>query len=478
MSLTTAPPTQPGYSQFVLKRLPQDDDELWWLVFALWGYRIPRQRVCSNHVAPFDAFAEAFFAREQAAIWKASRGLGGKSRTLGILGLTEATLLGCEVSILGGSASQSLNVHDATKDAWNWHASPRYLLDRPPTRFDTVMTHGGHLRTLTASQTSVRGPHPPRLRMDEIDEMDLDILDATLGQPLPQENWQGDQVQTQTVMSSTHQYPDRTMTEMINRAKKTGWPVHEWCYKETSNTLDGWLTQESIDRARSLVSEIMWKTEYDLQEPSFEGRAIDGDAVDAMWDPSLGVFTGEAMVFAPFVEGRHYLTSIDWAKLRDTTVIATYDTTDTPWLLVAWQRIAQFPWPLLVAKAVAQYRMYGGTLTHDATGVGEAAHDLLREQMSTSEFAKVKPVVMGGGRERDALYTEYISAVEHHDLKGPRITSAYDEHRYVTPLDLFTGKGHAPDSVVAGALAWKARHRRVVLVAPSGGVRAEGTWNV
>ena len=73
--------------QMVLKRLPQDDDELWWTVFGLWGYRIPRQSVCPGHVSPFKAFADAYFARYPSMIWKASRGLGGKSRTLGVLGL-------------------------------------------------------------------------------------------------------------------------------------------------------------------------------------------------------------------------------------------------------------------------------------------------------------------------------------------------------------------------------------------------------
>src|SRR3982750_4551276 len=104
-------------ARVAMNRLPQDDDELWWTVFGLWGYRIPRVAVCPGHVAPFTAFCDAYFARSTTAIWKASRGLGGKSRTLGILGLTEAALLGCEVSILGGSSAQSLNVHEAAKTA-------------------------------------------------------------------------------------------------------------------------------------------------------------------------------------------------------------------------------------------------------------------------------------------------------------------------------------------------------------------------
>lgn len=466
--------------QFVINRLPQDDDELWWTVYGLWGYRIPRQRVCKGHIAPFEAFAEAFFAREPAAVWKASRGLGGKSRTLAILGLTESVLHGCEVTILGGSSAQSTNVHDATKEAWSWHAAPRHLLDRPPTRFDTVMRHGGHMRTLTASQTSVRGPHPPRLRMDEIDEMDQAILDAALGQPMEQRNYLGVMVPTQTVMSSTHQYPDKTMSEMIRRSKLQGFPVHEWCYRESSNPIDGWLTQKAIERAKSVVSEIMWQTEYDLQEPSFGGRAIDTDAVDRAFDPALGEFVGDSnrTVLAPKVDGRHYITGVDWAKSRDQTIIATFDTTETPWLCVAWQRVSKLPWPMLVDKAIEQYRLYGDKFVHDATGVGAAAHDLLRERMSSGEFSKVTPVTMGGGRNRDAFYTEYIAAIEHDDLKYPRIAYAYDEHRYVTPEDLFTGAGHAPDSVVAGALAWSMRRKSITLAAPGGGIRPTSPWAV
>jgi hypothetical protein len=474
----TIAPQAPAYaSQFVLKRLPVDDDELWWTVYALWGYRIPRQAVCTGHTSPFDAFAEAYFAREASAVWKASRGLGGKSRTLAILGLTEAALLGSEVSILGGSGAQSKNVHDATKEAWGWHAAPRALLTKPPTSFYTNLVNGGLLRTLTASQTSVRGHHPPRLRMDEIDEMDIEILDATLGQPLPQMGPHG-QIETQTVMSSTHQYPDKSMSEMIRRAKKSGFPVHEWCYRETSNPIDGWLSEQTIERTKSIISEIMWKTEYDLQEPSFGDRAIDSDAIDRCFDPSLGTFSGDKIVSTDPVPGRHYVTAVDWAKTRDQTIVATFDVTDTPWVCVAWHKFNRLPWPMLVRKAIEQWRVYGDRLVHDATGVGAAAHDLIRENVTSQEFAQVRGVTMGGGRERDAFYTEYVAAIEHDDIRYPRITYAYDEHRYVTPEDLFTSKGHAPDSVVAGSLAWSSRRKQVLMAAPGGGSRGSSPWNV
>lgn len=475
-SAVTAQPQYPA--QMVLKRLPTDNDELWWTIYALWGYRIPRVAVCHGHIAPFTALAEAFFAREPAAVWKASRGLGGKSRTLAVLGLTEATLLGCEVTILGGSSAQSTNVHDATKTAWDWHAAPKYLLDRPPTIYGTNLTNGGMLRTLTASQTSVRGPHPPRLRCDEIDEMDQAILDAALGQPMEQTNWLGQVVPTQVVMSSTHQYPDKTMSTMIARSVSQGFPVHQWCFKETSNPVDGWLTPAAIERAKSVVSEIMWVTEYELQEPSFGGRAIDSDAVGRCFNEELGEFSGDMMVSTPKQAGRHYITAVDWAKSVDQTIVATFDTTETPWVCVAWQKVNKLPWPMLVRRAVLQWQAYGDKFVHDATGVGATAHDLIREEVSSAEFSRVKGIVMGGGRERDALYTEYVAAIEHDDIRYPRITYAYTEHLYVTPEDLFTSKGHVPDSVVAGALAWSMRRKRVGLVAAQGGTRPASPWNV
>lgn len=471
----------PHYSQYVINRLPQDDDELWWTVFGLFGYRIPRVAVCPNHVAPFTAFAEAYFARYPMTIWKASRGLGGKSRTLAVLGMTEAVLLGCEVNVLGGSGGQSKNVHDATKTAWDWHAAPKGLLNRPPTTFDTVLTNGGHMRTLTASQTSVRGPHPPRLRMDEIDEMDQDILDAALGQPMEQMNYLGQMVETQVVMSSTHQYPDKTMSEMIRRAKEEGWPVREWCFRESANKTDGWLTDKAIARAKSMVSKVMWETEYELQEPSFAGRAIDTEMVEKCFDPAFGEHDANVthVTLQRRHDGRHYLTAIDWAKTRDWTIVATFDTTDRPWVCVSWTRFGRMPWPIIVKRAMEKWREYGDRLIHDATGLGTVITDLIKADTTTSEQKKVIDYTMGGGRDRDAFYTDYIAAIEHEDITYPRIHWAYDEHRYVTNDDLFTGKGHAPDSVVVGALAWSARKRGGVKIGmPGGGTRASSPWSV
>ena len=88
--------------EFVLGRPPQTDDELYWLIQAMWGVRIPRVQVCPDHVAPFTAFADAYFGRnsiepdspvDSISLWHGSRGLSGKSFMLSILGLTKTLVI-------------------------------------------------------------------------------------------------------------------------------------------------------------------------------------------------------------------------------------------------------------------------------------------------------------------------------------------------------------------------------------------------
>ena len=211
----------------LLGRLPQDDDELWQYIRVVWGITIPRQSVCKHHVAPFNALADAYFGRYPVTVWKASRGFGGKSTLMGVLSIIEAATLGAQITILGGSAAQSQRVHEVTKELWHHDYAPKGLLADEPTTFTTRLKNGAWIVALMASQKSVRGPHPQRLRLDEVDEMDLDLFEAAQGQPMDSRG-----LRSQTVISSTHQYPDGTMTELLKRANEKGWPVYEWCWRE------------------------------------------------------------------------------------------------------------------------------------------------------------------------------------------------------------------------------------------------------
>lgn len=708
-------------TRVVFKRMPQDDEELWYFVQAVWGVRIARQKVCRDHVAPFTAFADAYFARHPVAIWKASRGFGGKSFQLSLLAHTEAVGLGAQSTILGGSGAQSLMVHEAGQQLWQWPMAPRTLLDQPPTKFGTRFTNGAWIRTLMASQTSVRGPHPQRLRLDEIDEMDLEILQAAQGQPM-RDRTRG--IETQTVMSSTHQYPDKcvahgtlvwtargeipvqdvvagdrvmtrrgwrpvkavmmsgyqpvvamrlsngrtlvctddhriamfdsdwsipkwfladpstalagldprpftltdptdasttldvgvmetvttdtvslpgvlcrcafasqdvhgvgdrfqvdrvaagthsaqvvngqsvcgtnqadvrpamsattkvlavdpavplglpslpdpavgvqwsrydiapieepvfvvdshtvrvlqptydlevedvhefvaegvvvhnTMSAMLERAKDRNWPVFEWCWRETTNPIDGWLTNDEVQRKRQEITQAMWDAEYDLQEPSFEGRAIDPDALEAAFMPDLG--DTDEDVWESGYEAQVHTTGIDWARKKDWTVMLTFAHDNDPWVLTAARRMQRQPWPVMIHFAAQQWRKYGGRLAHDATGIGDVVSDYLKSDFHRSDLKRFTDVIMSSGRSRQDLFNEYINAIESGLIVFPRIKWLYEEHKYVTIDDLY-GNGHPPDSVVAGAIAWSQRGGRKKIGLPVEISREDSPWAV
>jgi hypothetical protein len=448
--------------RFALQRMPQTDEELWWWVLMTWGVRIPRQRVCPGHCAPFEAFADAFFARSSVAIWKASRGFGGKTQLLSLLGMSELVALGAFVTILGGSGAQSQRVHETMTETWHFKNAPSYLLLKDPTKFDTFLTNGGKARTLMASTKSVRGPHPQRMRLDEIDEMEMNVLTSAQGQPMRKRNKAGELLETNTVMSSTHQYPDGTMTQILRRAKEEGWPVYHWCFRESMNKTDGWLLEDEVNRKRSEIPAAMWSAEYELQEPSFEGRAIDEASVDAMFDKSLGEAEGAEGKYIEIEAPRHdrdYVTGADWAKSRDNTVITTWDATEDVWRLVAFERIARRPWPVMIKRLNMRWKKYGGKVAHDETGLGSVVHDLIEIPRGHEQRDLVGITI--GGRLRTEMITEYVNAIENGKLKAPRIASMYDEHRFATPDDLYNGTAtsHLPDSICASALAYTLRSK-------------------
>ena len=463
---------------------PTTDNELWWLVRYLWGIEIPRVQVCDNHVAPFSAFADSYFARYPVTVWKASRGLAGKTFTLAHLSLTEISVLGARVSFLGGSLDQSKLGHEYTKGAWDTNGAPADLLASDPTHRETTLNNGGHISVLAASTKSARGPHPERLRLDEADEMDQFVFESALGQPIGTPG-----IPSQTTISSTHHYPNKTFSYILEElAPEKGWPIYEWCYRESRATNPGgWLADDEIVSTKGRIPQHMWDVEYELQEPNVEGRAVDFEAIEEAFDPALGVFEGaegELIVIEEPIDGAIYYTGVDWAKEQDWTVIATFRIReDGVWLCVAWQRLGRRRWPVMVEAYEDRLSDYTPgvddvrrqlTTAHDSTGVGDVIDDYL-------EFTKggytPDGIVMAGQR-RAGLFSDYTAAIEDGAILYPRIRFAYDEHRYTTVADLY-GSGranHPPDSFVAGAMAWACRSTQAGIVAAPETAAATSKW--
>jgi hypothetical protein len=132
--------------------------------------------------------------------------------------------------------------------------------------------------------------------------------------------------------------------------------------------------------------------------------------------------------------------------------------------VVAVKRTQKEPWPTMVGYFDAQVTAYGGPdgpgpASHDNTGLGQVVHDLLT--VPAEPFNMV-------GRQRNDLLSEYIAAIEKGNLIWPKdsgnaaLAAAFSEHKYATRDDIYrgtkdgSGSFHLPDTISAGALAWRA----------------------
>lgn len=429
-----------------------NERELADFVADTWGVIVPAVRVCKGHRAPLEAMASAYFAEKPRVIWKASRNFGGKTVLLAALSLTETRTLGCGVTLLGGSLLQSRRAHDYMQGMggmqgrfWSWPNAPRALLRSDPTQYTTHLSNGGSIEVLPASPKAVRGTHPQRLRGDEIDEMDEKIWDGAVQAPKADES-RG--IMDQIVASSTHHKPDGMMTRELKLARENGWPVFEWCYKETM-AAGGFISAREVERKRAAIAARDFAVEFDLQEPNPEGLAIEREAVEAAFRSDLGEHEGALgtrIFFENPAPGAAYATGVDWGKELHRTIIWTNRTDCHPARLVAFASLGKLPYPVMEDVLGKRLRKFPGPCVYDHTGVGTAVGDHL--DFEAEGFDMV-------GRARTKLFQDWIAAIEHGEWIGPRITSAYDAHKFVRMEDLY-GSGHPPDEFAAASLAWRA----------------------
>ena len=452
-----------------LPRNPRNDDELWWLIKAMFGIELPRVSVCPDHVSPFEAVAHAFFGREpNFAVWYASRG-SGKSLALAVLGLVKAFVYDIDVTILGGSMTQSLNVRAHMRKLMDHPNAPNFCVTKDQATLIQMAT-GKNIVPLPASQTTVRGPHPPLQLLDEVDEMEYEIYNASLGQAMEQLNVHGHVIEEYIVASSTWQNPEGTFSKVIEDARERDLPIFTWCWRELLEP-NGWMTQRFIDNKRKVISAQMWHTEYELNEPSAGSRAFDLDKVEKYFidysapveELHQGNGDHDVYVWEKPADNGSYAVGADWAKEKDKTVIAVIRYDITPHKLVKLTRVNRRPWDSMIAMFNKDTQDYHAVAEHDGTGIGNVVNDYVDYSDTTAKFVMI-------GRKRTEMLLDYITDFEHGkylmpviranlDFPGVATNPVYRAHRSVTVADVYApGKWntHLPDDIAAISLAHRA----------------------
>jgi hypothetical protein len=232
-------------------RQPKTRAELKDYVNSFLGMDVPDKKICEGHCAPMDylwhgfscdvnhpacwaSSADARLASEtvnrpqstngDCIVW-ANRG-GGKTQLAAALTLLDCIFKpNCQVRILGGSLEQSGRMYE-------------YLVNFAETNFaDAIKDRAlagkcrfknkSRVEVLTQSSRNVRGRHVQKLRCDEVELFDEDILTAAQFVP----NSKDGILASMEIISTMHR-PYGLMQKAVAHAQQNHTPIFQWCLWE------------------------------------------------------------------------------------------------------------------------------------------------------------------------------------------------------------------------------------------------------
>ena len=260
-------------------------DELLDFIEVFWDLRLPRVQVCPEHTPPAQYIVDSFFENVLDSVCWANRG-GGKTLNGALVTWLDTVFKKkCETKILGGSGEQSLRMYNHIS---TFQTDPfRHLIDGEPLKTWTLMNDGGTIQILTASSKSVRGPHPQKLKLDEVDEFEDKIYEAALLIPKTKKAIKAS-VQIYSTMHKAYGLMNRVITE----AAQSGYKIYKWCVFDVmekcvgrecavcelwedcqgkARHADGFYSIEDAISEKRKVSRDTWLCEMLCFQPSQEG---------------------------------------------------------------------------------------------------------------------------------------------------------------------------------------------------------------
>ncbi|MFZ5451501.1 MAG: hypothetical protein ACOZF2_06480 [Thermodesulfobacteriota bacterium] len=270
-------------------------EELLEFIESFWGLRIPRVHVCPEHTPPAQYIIDSFFEEVQDSVCWANRG-GGKT-LLGALATWLDTVFKpeCATKILGGSLEQSKKMYQhltGEGDGWGLVTEDfQYLTEGEMLAARTATINGSNINILTASMKSVRGPHPQKLKLDEVDECDDRIYEAALLIPKTKRS-----IRASTQIYSTMHKAYGLMNRVIEEAAVSGYKVYKWCVFDVMEKCQEWRECETCPL---------------LEDCQGKARHADGfysieDAISEKRKVSRDTWLSEMLCYKPSQEGLIY----------------------------------------------------------------------------------------------------------------------------------------------------------------------------
>ncbi len=187
--------------------------------------KIASTAICPGHTSPWTIFRALFKGRPSLALVLGGRGTGKSYLSALDTHLTSLISPGYGTRVLGGSRSQSEQIYRALQEfAGQWPAEKEKEAVEKLTKAEATYVNGSEVTVLAASSTSVRGPHVPTLKLDEVDEIKEEHFEAAMGMCM---NRRGSKASA--IMTSTWHRHGGLMSQLVDRARDGEFPLYTMC---------------------------------------------------------------------------------------------------------------------------------------------------------------------------------------------------------------------------------------------------------
>ncbi len=218
------------------ERVPKNAKALQKWVLDYTGIEIADRPVCRDHSSPFQYFADLFLERPPLALVLGPRG-GGKSFLSALnTHLTSRFNPKHGTRILGGSRAQSEQVYRALREVVQGGEGKVGSDEDSIAKLmkgEAIYHNGSDVSILAASSRSVRGPHVPSLKLDEVDEIPPELREAAMGMCM---NRHGSSASV--VMTSTWHRLNGPMATLMDHARAKAFPLYTFCTFEVLEHCD------------------------------------------------------------------------------------------------------------------------------------------------------------------------------------------------------------------------------------------------
>lgn len=270
---------------------PKTKSEMKNYVKVFLGIDVPDKKICDGHNSPLDYlwhsfgsdFADEKTANADAVVW-ANRG-GGKTRLAAAATLLDCIFKpGCQVRILGGSAEQSGRMYEyLTSFLLNGFEE---FLCGPIRKEKCSFVNNSAVEVLTQSAMSIRGQHIQKLRCDEVELFDPQILAAARFTTHSKEKI----LAAMEIISTMHR-PYGLMQSQVSNAEKLGKKIFKWCLWE--------VIERCVDRECSQCP--LWSDCRGKAKKAAGYLKID-DCITAMQRSSRACWQAEMLCMRPSLE--------------------------------------------------------------------------------------------------------------------------------------------------------------------------------